>query len=90
MGKMQDFRPNSKGGFMKNLKKFLIVGIAVSSLLSLSACSSVDGTNNASTASVTNGPPSEVPFPDSSIVNTDPTPIPPPAWAGDVADQPAH
>ena len=88
--KEQDSRSNFKGGFMKNLKKFLILGIAVSGLLSLSACSSVNGPNNGSTASVNNGPTSEVPFPDSSVVNTDPTPIPPPAGAGDVADQPAH
>jgi hypothetical protein len=73
---------------MKKLKRFIIAGAAVSALLSLSACSSVNGSNTGATSNVNSGPPSLIPFPDTQNTVTDPTPIPRPAGSGDGTDRP--
>jgi len=62
------------------MKKLIIACLAAAALVSLSACSSMNGTSATSTRStVDSGTQSLVPFPDQTITTTDPMPIPNPS-----------
>jgi predicted small lipoprotein YifL len=80
----------NKNFAMKNL---IIAGVAVASLLTLSACSTDNQPQAYPPGTVIKSnmePPSSVPFPDTPATTTEPTPIPNPPGAGSYPETPAH